>query len=403
MSRSSRRPTVVLPQPDSPTSPSVSPRRIVKLTPSTAWTLRDRPLEDAALDREVLHEVADLDERLRRPDGRADRRRRAAPSPRSFAPHRRLVRLRAERIVMVRVVRVAEDAGRVGLHGRPGSQPVIARGAGREHLLGGHVGPRHPARRSRDRPSGRRRDRASSGPRGRRRAGGVPGGRRSAITLSSATRAAQRGAKRQPFGRSIRFGTLPGMTLSSSRTSPTSGIDSIRPACTDGSARRKSVITSACSTISPAYITATRSHISATTPRSWVIRMIAVPVCSRRCRIRSRIWAWIVTSSAVVGSSAISSSGSHARAIAIITRWAMPPDISCGKDLSPALGVRDADHLRAARGRARGPGRCFIPRWSSRTSAIWRPTSWTGFSDDCRLLEDHADPVAPELAHRRRA
>src|SRR4051794_9421992 len=32
------RPNVVLPQPDSPTSPSVSPRRIWTLTPSTAWT-----------------------------------------------------------------------------------------------------------------------------------------------------------------------------------------------------------------------------------------------------------------------------------------------------------------------------------------------------------------------------
>ena len=32
------RPTVVLPQPDSPTRPSVSPARIQKLTSSTAWT-----------------------------------------------------------------------------------------------------------------------------------------------------------------------------------------------------------------------------------------------------------------------------------------------------------------------------------------------------------------------------
>ncbi len=34
----------------------------------------------------------------------------------------------------------------------------------------------------------------------------------------------------------------------------------------------------------------------------------------------SRIWRWIVTSSAVVGSSAISSLGSQVSAIAIITR-----------------------------------------------------------------------------------
>ena len=45
---------------------------------------------------------------------------------------------------------------------------------------------------------------------------------------------------------------------------------------------------------------------------------------------RSSICAWTVTSSAVVGSSAISSSGSFAIAIAITTRWRMPPDSSCG-------------------------------------------------------------------------
>jgi hypothetical protein len=38
ISRRTVRPTVVLPQPDSPTSPSVSPGRIEKLTPSTANT-----------------------------------------------------------------------------------------------------------------------------------------------------------------------------------------------------------------------------------------------------------------------------------------------------------------------------------------------------------------------------
>ena len=39
-----------------------------------------------------------------------------------------------------------------------------------------------------------------------------------------------------------------------------------------------------------------------------------------------RICAWIVTSSAVVGSSAISSCGRQASAMAIITRWRMPPE-----------------------------------------------------------------------------
>ena len=44
------------------------------------------------------------------------------------------------------------------------------------------------------------------------------------------------------------------------------------------------------------------------------------------CFINSRIWAWIVTSSAVVGSSAMISLGSQAKAIAIMIRCRMPPD-----------------------------------------------------------------------------
>ena len=42
--------------------------------------------------------------------------------------------------------------------------------------------------------------------------------------------------------------------------------------------------------------------------------------------MRSRIWAWMVTSSAVVGSSAIRSFGSQASAMAIMTRWRRPPE-----------------------------------------------------------------------------
>ena len=46
--------------------------------------------------------------------------------------------------------------------------------------------------------------------------------------------------------------------------------------------------------------------------------------------MRWRICAWIVTSSAVVGSSAISTDGLQDSASAIITRWRMPPENSCG-------------------------------------------------------------------------
>ena len=57
---------------------------------------------------------------------------------------------------------------------------------------------------------------------------------------------------------------------------------------------------------------------------------IAAPVSSWTRRSISRIWAWTVTSSAVVGSSAMITSGSLAIAMAIIARWRMPPENSCG-------------------------------------------------------------------------
>ena len=44
----------------------------------------------------------------------------------------------------------------------------------------------------------------------------------------------------------------------------------------------------------------------------------------------SRICAWIVTSSAVVGSSASRSFGLQASAIAIMARWRIPPENWCG-------------------------------------------------------------------------
>ncbi len=81
-----------------------------------------------------------------------------------------------------------------------------------------------------------------------------------------------------------------------------------------------------CSRISPWRITITWSAIWPTSPRSWVMNRIAI--ARRRCSAASNamICCWIVTSSAVVGSSAMSSLGSQAMAMAIITRCCWPPD-----------------------------------------------------------------------------
>ena len=60
--------------------------------------------------------------------------------------------------------------------------------------------------------------------------------------------------------------------------------------------------------------------------------MNSIDMPSRFCVSLSscRICACTVTSSAVVGSSAISRSGSFASAMAIITRWRWPPESWCG-------------------------------------------------------------------------
>ena len=58
---------------------------------------------------------------------------------------------------------------------------------------------------------------------------------------------------------------------------------------------------------------------------------------------RSRICFCTVTSSAVVGSSAMSSSGLQESAIAMTTRCRMPPESSCGYCPSRRDGLGDAD------------------------------------------------------------
>ena len=85
-----------------------------------------------------------------------------------------------------------------------------------------------------------------------------------------------------------------------------------------------------CSTMRPAYITAISSARPATTDRSWLIQISEVPVSRTSFCTSDRICAWIVTSSAVVGSSAMIRSGPCSIAMAIATRWRMPPESWCG-------------------------------------------------------------------------
>ena len=103
-----------------------------------------------------------------------------------------------------------------------------------------------------------------------------------------------------------------------------------------------------------------------------------VPVRSWISLISSRIWRWIVTSRAVVGSSAMSSFGLQLSAIAIITRWRMPPDSSCGYCLTRRSGVEMPTSARALTVMSLAAD--FATSWWSRTaSMIWSPIVRTGF------------------------
>ena len=80
----------------------------------------------------------------------------------------------------------------------------------------------------------------------------------------------------------------------------------------------------------PAYMTMTVCATSAITPRSCVIRITPMLNSCFTRSISSRICACTVTSSAVVGSSAIRRSGLLIIAIAIMARCRMPPEYWCG-------------------------------------------------------------------------
>ena len=169
--------------------------------------------------------------------------------------------------------------------------------------------------------------------------------------------------------------------------------------CTGAAARRTARGGRPTRRSGPQYMTCTASHSPATTPRSWVIITSAVPAVARPARVSSsRICAWIVTSSAVVGSSAISSRGRQASAIAISARWRMPPESWCGYSLSrgPGRGMPTGAAARRPRSRASSP---LTPGCRSSTSVTCCRSVTTGLSERHRVLEDHRDVPAADVAH----
>ena len=108
-----------------------------------------------------------------------------------------------------------------------------------------------------------------------------------------------------------------------------------------------------------------------------------------------RISRWTTTSSAVVGSSMITSSGSSASAIAMITRCRMPPESSCGYE-RVALRV-DADHPQQLAGpRERVPLRDPLVRLHHVDELVADPHHRVERVH--RALEDHRDVPPAEAA-----
>ena len=118
-----------------------------------------------------------------------------------------------------------------------------------------------------------------------------------------------------------------------------------------------------------------------------------------RSRSRSRIWPWIVTSSAVVGSSAMSSLGWQASAAAISARWRSPPDSWCGYSSTRRCGsgTRTASSSSMARARAARPASQAVDLERLGDLAADRVD---GIERRHRLLQDQADLAAADRAHR---
>ena len=108
----------------------------------------------------------------------------------------------------------------------------------------------------------------------------------------------------------------------------------------------------------------------------------AMPSSRWSSLMRSRIWAWMVTSRAVVGSSAMRRLGSLARAIAIITRCRSPPGELVRIGARASSPARRAPPARATRGSTGRAAAAESPRWRKRVSPSCLSTVCRGLSED---------------------
>ena len=106
----------------------------------------------------------------------------------------------------------------------------------------------------------------------------------------------------------------------------------------------------------------------------------------------------MVTSSAVVGSSAISSFGLQASAMAIITRWRMPPESRCGYSLKRdfADGMRTLSRSRMTS--AFGLGAAHVAMAHQRFGDL-ESDGQARVEAGHRFLKDHGNVIAAHAAH----
>ena len=197
-------------------------------------------------------------------------------------------------------------------------------------------------------------------------------------------------------GSAPRSGGSPSIGAGSRRGPPTSGTADRRATVYGCWGRAKSSAVGARSTIVPRYITATSSLRYRTTRRSCEMKIIVRPSDARRSRRSWRIWAWIETSRADRGSSAISSSGSTASARAMPTRWRCPPENSPGY-LWPSAGLRPTWTRSSSTRRRRAEGAPIS--WTSSTSREHPVHALARIQRRVRVLEHdlHPLPVGREL------
>ena len=123
----------------------------------------------------------------------------------------------------------------------------------------------------------------------------------------------------------------------------------------------------------------------------------ALPSSATSRSMRASIRACTVTSSAVVGSSQMSTAGSHASAMASITRWRCPPESWCGYERRVDAGSGSSTRASSSSARSSASRATQIAVQAEGLGHL-APDAHERVEGRHRLLEHHRQPVAPQRA-----